>query len=186
MQEIDNNLIKDSSLGNMEAFEQIYRIISPYVYRVVYQIINNEHDAQDVTQDVFVKIYNKLQSFNFKSSFKTWVYKISVNTAIDAISKRSKEEDKKVDYDVVIQSAPQMEDAVNKNIETEDKKSVLSLFLKRLTPDQRICLHLREIEGLTYKEIAKTLNINVNAVRSRLKRARQSIISLKRHGGSLL
>ena len=179
MAEIDNNLIKSSSEGNMDAFGQIYKIISPYVYRVVYQITNNDQDTQDVTQDVFVKIYNKLKSFNYRSSFMTWVYRISVNTAKDAVEKRSRETNKKVDYDITMESV-HTHCAKSRDLEKESVKARLRSILKMLNPDQRACIVLREIEGLSYQEIATTLNIKVNTVRSRLKRARQFILNLKK------
>lgn len=185
MREIEKNLIKKSSEGDMEAFEQIYEISSPYVYRVVYQITNNEQDAQDVTQDVFVKIYNNIKDFNLKSSFKTWAYKISINTAINAVKKRSKGMHKQIDYDVVINSISYGDNPDNRNIEKESSDLLLTSLLQMLNPKQRACIVLREIEGLSYEEISQTLNIKINTVRSRLRRARQNLLNFRKQAGDI-
>ena len=166
----------------MDAFEQIYKTISPYIYRVVYQITNNDQDAQDVIQDVFVKLYNKLKYFNYKSSFMTWVYRISVNTAKDAVEKRGRETNKKVDYEIAMNSV-YTHCTENIGLEKESVKARLRSILRMLNADQRACIVLREIEGLSYQEIAIALDIKVNTVRSRLKRARQFILNLKKTCG---
>ena len=171
MLDIEDSLIRESAKGDLDAFEEIYKIASPYVYTIVYQITNNVEDAQDVTQDVFIKVHNNVASFKFKSSFKTWIYKIAVNTALNTIKKRAREEDKITNYEKEIKYSSKGND--NEEITNyENQNLLIESLAENLNPDQRACILLREIEGMSYKEIAKTLNININTVRSRLKRAR--------------
>lgn len=176
MQDIDNNLIIQVSEGNMEAFEQIYRKTSPFVYSVVLRITNNEEDARDVIQDVFIKIYKKIKSFNFRSSFNTWLYRIAVNTALNALKKRSIEMNRRGDYDIAVETVHDTEH-IDKTVEEENQRYLLKSLLEKLNPDQRACIVLREIEGMDYREIAETLHITINTVRSRLNRARLALLA---------
>ena len=173
MQDIDNKLIKKSASGNLDAFEQIYKIASPYIYTIVYQITNNEEDAQDVAQEVFIKVYNSLSSFNFKSSFKTWIYKVALNTALNTVKKRTRDMRKMEEYNKTAKGSSFHIDT--DPIHDNDNDLNIEKTLKILNPDQRACILLREVEGLSYKEIAEALKININTVRSRLKRARLAL-----------
>ncbi len=173
MQDIDIKLIKKSANGNLDAFEQIYKTASPYIYTIVYQVTNNEEDAQDVTQEVFIKVYNSLSSFNFKSSFKTWIYKVALNTALNTVKKRTRDMRKIEEYNDAAKGSSFHADT--DPIHNNDNDFNIEEVLKILNPDQRACILLREVEGLSYKEIAEALKININTVRSRLKRARLAL-----------
>ena len=74
----------------MQAFEEVYKASSSFVYNVALRVVNNTEDAREVTQEVFLIIYNKLKSFRFESSFKTWVYRITANYAINFAKKASR------------------------------------------------------------------------------------------------
>ena len=91
MHNIDDQHIINAQEGSVEDFRQIYIETSPFIYTVILRIAGNESDAQDITQNVFIKVFKKLKSFKFKSSFKTWLYRIAVNEAINAINKRAYE-----------------------------------------------------------------------------------------------
>ena len=82
MNNITENTIIKASEGSMEDFERIYKEYSGFVYNVAFRVVNNMDEAQEVTQEVFLIVYRKLKSFQFKSSFKTWIYRITVNLAI--------------------------------------------------------------------------------------------------------
>ena len=112
----------------------------------------------------------------FKSSFKTWVYKVTVNAAINAYKKRKKYRERTAQYNDEIEVSTSSLTG-EKEIEKSDNEKLINKALSILNPDQRACLVLRSIEGLSYEEIAKTLKINVNTVRTRLKRAREKIVN---------
>jgi len=177
MQSISKHIIKQAAQGDMEAFEEIYRISSGFVYSIALRVTNNEADAEEVTQDAFMKIYKNLKDFGFRSAFKTWAYRITVNTAINAKKKELRRRSQQVDYDIAVKtiSAPK---TARSTFENEDNEKIISSMLAVLNPEQRACLVLREIEGLSYKEIAKVLGININTVCSRLKRARETLFTL--------
>ncbi|MCK4463647.1 MAG: RNA polymerase sigma factor, partial [Candidatus Omnitrophica bacterium] len=132
----------------------------------------------EVTQDVFMKIYKNLKKFNSLSSLNTWIYRITVNTAINRLKAEKKHTASRIDYDPAVQPVSQKE-AVKNNI---DSKEQISVLLNALNPDQRACVVLREIEGLNYKEIANALRININTVRTRLKRAREKLLAFAKKG----
>lgn len=178
MKDISEDIIKKAAKGDVEAFKEIYRETSTFVYNVALRITNNSEDADEVTQDVFMKVYKNLKRFNYLSSIKTWIYRIAVNTAINHLKAEKKYTTARVDYNPAIQPFSQKE-VVRNNIDTKERISVL---LNVLNPDQRACIVLREIEGLNYKEIAHTLKLNINTVRSRLKRARQRLLVFAKKG----
>ncbi len=179
MDNLSENTIIEASEGNVKSFEEIYRAYSDFVYNVAFRVINNIDEAQEVTQEVFINVYRKLNSFKFKSSFKTWIYRITINTAINFSKKRSKEQSRIVEFNDQNEFNTTV-DSVSEKIEEEQHEKVISTLLEALNPDQRACIVLRNIEGLSYQEIAESLNININTVRTRIKRAREKLISLRK------
>jgi RNA polymerase sigma-70 factor (ECF subfamily) len=179
MNDISDNIIIEASEGNIESFESIYNAYSVFVYNVAFRVVHNVDEAQEVTQEVFLTVYRKLKSFKFKSSFKTWIYRITVNLAINHAKKRSKEQSRTFEYDDNKEFNKSI-DSVGGKIEREQQEKVVSTLLAALNPDQRTCVVLRSLEGLSYQEIAESLNININTVRSRLKRARETLLALRK------
>jgi len=175
MIDIPRDIVTRAASGDRAAFEEIYRLTSGFVYSVAFRIANNKADAEEVTQDVFMNIYRNLNSFEFRSSFKTWVYRITVNTAINKYRQASREKIRRNAYEVeTVRSG--VSDKPLEFIEKESSEQRIASLLRELDSDQRACIVLREIEGLSYKELAKVLKININTVRSRLKRAREALI----------
>jgi len=178
MNEITRNLINQAADGDRESFEEIYKACSGYVYNVVYRILGNQQSAEEATQDVFLIIYRKLSTFRFASSFKTWVYRIAVNISINYVKRMNKERNRTVEFKeelFVTQQPNPIEQKGNKQF----SDNVVTALLDRLNPDQRACIVLRSIQGLSYQEISETLNVNINTVRTRLKRARITLLALK-------
>jgi len=179
MHDISGNIIIRASEGDIEAFEVIYREYLGFVSNVAYRVVNSRDDAEEVTQEVFLNIYRQLKLFRFESTLKTWIYRITVNTAINYSKKISKHNSELAGY-------MEVSDLVNTNERAPDgvsedfNEKVITALLNAITPDQRACIVLRSIEGLSYQEIAETLNIPVNTVRSRIKRARETMLSLKK------
>ncbi len=176
MQHISSDIIEKASQGDLGSFEMIYKAASPFVYNVAYRVVNSREEAEDVTQDVFLTIHRNLKNFRFESSLKTWIYRIAVNCAINQAKKTAKIKDKSVEYDENIVEAKAVT-AEKIEMSQEYQSEVVDSLLKVLNPDQKACVVLRNIEGLSYEEIAETLKININTVRSRLKRARETLLA---------
>jgi RNA polymerase sigma-70 factor (ECF subfamily) len=176
MEQIDPEIIHQAAKGDIYAFQEIYRLTSGFVYNVIYRILDSRDDAADVTQDVFVKIYNSLPDFSFRSSFKTWIYRIAVNAAYDRGRGLSRERALKKQYSehCVQDYGPEQEIPGF----LSERKELLSRMLESLNQAQRSCIVLCELEGLSYQEIADTLKININTVRTHIRRAREKLVNL--------
>jgi len=176
MRDISKETIEKAASGDMAAFEEIYKTFSSTVYTIAFNITRDHHDAEETTQDVFVKVFGKLKDFKFESAFGTWIYRVAVNTAINIYNGRLRRRQKTVNLDeagdMIDASAEMPADA----LEREGAKTEVADMLKNLRPEHRSCIVLREIEGLDYREIAAVLRIPLNTVRSRLKRAREALM----------
>ncbi|MBN1794038.1 MAG: RNA polymerase sigma factor [Candidatus Omnitrophica bacterium] len=179
MESISENLIQQATGGDREAFRRIYQITSPFVYTVALRTIGNAEDAAEVTQDVFVKLHRSLKNFEGRSSLKTWIYRITVNTAINHARRENKHRRKHIDYQKVPGEAF-LADTTRAEIEKADTRQYLKTLLGTLPEEQRVCIILRELEDLSYEEIASTLKIKLNTVRTRLKRGREKLLSAAR------
>jgi RNA polymerase sigma-70 factor (ECF subfamily) len=173
MREIPRKILKRAGMGDISAFEQVYRETGGFVYSVALKFAKNRQDAEEITQDVFVSVYRNLKNFAFRSAFRTWVYRITANTALNFL-KKNKINEGNTEYIQNLHGASN--GPTGEIINSEHSRARLEEMMKYLNPDQRMCIVLR-IKGLSYKEIAAALNININTVRSRLKRARERLIS---------
>ena len=176
---ISKEILDKASRGDMAAFEEIYKLSCDFVYNVALRITRNSADAQEVAQDVFMKIYRSLNDFQFRSAFKTRVYRITVNTAINRYRKSARESKGRVDYESIAATTADSRSTLDGLVRNDDEQRINTL-LAALSPQFKACLVLREIEGLSYREIADSLKIPVNTVRSRLKRARQALLAQAR------
>ena len=176
MEDIAKDILIKASQGDMQAFEDVYKASSSFVYNVAFRVVNNREDALEVAQEVFMIIHDKLKDFRFESSFKTWVYRITANYAINFAKKNSRA--KTVPFEESFGEGAVLSDAQTQ-MDQEHQSQLVENLLGELNPDQRACVVLRDIQGLSYEEIAQALNININTVRSRLKRSREKFLSLK-------
>ncbi len=174
MQDISDDIIVQASEGDLAAFEVIYKAMSGFVYNVALRIICNREDAQEVTQEVFLIMHQKLKEFRFESSLKTWMYRIAVNCALNSFRKTANLKNKFVEYEDTPETV--IDSETHQAIEKEHFNTLVDKALSVLNPKQRACIVLRNIEGLSYEEIAKALGVNVNTVRSNLKRAREKML----------
>ena len=181
MSDISVEVLAKAAKGDVGAFEEVYKATSGFVYNVALRIAHNNLDAEEITQDVFMKIFRNLKKFGFRSAFKTWVYRITVNTALNHYRKSRRQESDRVDYESVSKSL-ESDCSTAQEVIRDDNEAGLKVLLDRLSPEYKICLILREIEGLSYEEIAATLKIPINTVRSRLKRAREALLDEAKRG----
>lgn len=179
---IDNEMIKKASCGDVSSFEAIVYAFEKKVYLIAYSIFKDEQDAYDASQEVFIKLYKKMNSFHFESSFSTWVHRLALNTCIDEYRKKKKlhtnisinqryPDEKNEIYEQIEDTSPLIEDIIIANEGLENIKNAI----ERLKDDQKSVIILREIQGLQYDEIAQILECSVGTVKSRIARARQSL-----------
>lgn len=138
--------------------EQIYRENSRYVYNVALGILRNKDEAEDVMQNVFIKLFDSFQTFRGEANIKTYLYRMTVNKSIDYIRFQSLHSKK--NEEIEISEAPN----------TDSARTVLDSLLANLKDDLKIPVLLSEIGGFSYKEIAEILKINLGTVKSRINR----------------
>jgi RNA polymerase sigma-70 factor, ECF subfamily len=175
MRDMEREIILNAAKGDMDAFKEIYTRMNSFVFNVAFRISGNREDAKEITQDVFVKLYRKLNSFMFQSSFKTWVYRITANTAINTAKKSKRQGKDMLSYDDDLKLRKHIEQR-GSFAEGRTDFQLLERLLSVLDPGQRACITLRGVEGLSYKQIAEVLMLNINTVRTRIKRARESML----------
>lgn len=177
MQEITDDLLKSAINGDMASFKKLYEAAGGFVYNVALRVVGRHQDAEEVAQEVFLTVHQKLKEFRFQSSFKTWVYRITVNQAINFAKKHSRPMNQTMEYDENI-NAVVVPSETRQKMDQEARERLAQKLLENLNPDQRACIVLRNLEGLSYQEIAESLGININTVRTRLKRAREALMAL--------
>ena len=178
MQDIPHETLIKAQEGNLESFENIYKETSGFVYNVAFRIVNNKQDVEEVVQDVFLNIHHNLKNFRFQSSFKTWVYRITVNCAINHVKKMIREKNRIKEYNNNLIKTGEISQVPEIEKINDGQEKIINSLLGSLDVNQRACIVLRNIEGLSYQEISNTLKININTVRTRLKRARERLLHL--------
>jgi len=176
----DEILVAKSKNGDKAAFEILVKRYSKYVYTTAFFMIRDNHEAEDISQEVFVKVYLAIKGFRGLSSFKTWLRKLTVNTCIDKIRLKSKTSDKKVSLDSMIEDGKEiLLYEFNQNVEKffQDKETVKDVLkiIVNLDESYRIPLILRDLQDYSYIEIAEILKKPVGTIKTNIHRARKII-----------
>jgi len=175
-------LIVQLQRGEQEAFSRVVDLYQDMVYNTVLSIVQNDADAEDITQDVFVQVYQSVKLFKGDSKFSTWLYRITITKSLD-FEKRKK---RKKRFAFVQSLFGEKEEGQHHPVEfnhpgvlLENKEKAGELFraLQQIPDNQRIAFTLNKIEGLNNQEIATIMNTSFYAVESLLARAK---ISLKK------
>jgi len=169
----DELLVRRSRSGDREAFGRLVERYQNSVYRVVRGVLADPAECEDVAQEVFLKAYGSLAKFRGDAGFFTWLYRIAVNEALRHRHRRAFSNADAM-ADVVAPPAPEMPEEDAPTLRT------LERLLRKLSDEFRSIVVLRDIEGLSYREIADTLEIPIGTVESRLFRARQELRALWR------
>jgi RNA polymerase sigma-70 factor (ECF subfamily) len=168
--------------GSEEAFQQLIADYSPTVYRLAYRLLNDPADASDVAQEVFLKVFRCIGQFHCDCSLKTWIYHITVNTVWNQNRwwRRHRGPECALEGDqgetAVEARALTTEDASPlQAVLSHEMQEIVQKALLRLDESQRLVLVLREMEDLSYEEVADVLQVSLGTVKSRLARARQAL-----------
>ncbi len=168
----DGELIGRFGKGDVAAFEELVRRYQDRVYNLCRYLLRDPRDAQDAAQNVFMKAYRGLNDFRPDSSLYTWLYRIAVNTCLDHKRKSRREALK---YKSLAELPPSPEPYPQQIYEAKEAARTVQQALAELREDQRAAIVLREIEGLSYEEIADVLHISPGTVKSRISRAREEL-----------
>ena len=178
--EEDQQLVRRVQAGDKAAFNLLVRKYQHRVLKLVSRFVNDAAEAEDVAQEAFIKAYRALASFRGDSAFYTWLYRIAINTAKNALVSNRR---RPVDFDLDLQDPDQYDrharlkdsDTPEGVLLTEEIREVVERAMEQLPEDLRTAIVLRELEGLSYEEIAEAMDCPVGTVRSRIFRAREAI-----------
>lgn len=173
-------LLDECRRGNASAFEKLVVLYEKKVYNLAFRMVGNHEDASDIAQEAFLKVYTSLDQFRGESSFSTWLYRVVSNACLDELRHRARHKVVSIDTPVSPEDPsprqiPSKDPEPGHGIERAEVSNAVQQGIKELPDDHRIILVLRDIQGLSYEEIAQVLNMPLGTVKSRLNRARLSL-----------
>jgi len=174
-QEIDS-LIERCLKGDQRAWDEIVRLYWRKVFNVAYKFVGRQDEAEDLAQDIFLKLFRSLKTFDRRANFSTWLISVSRNLCIDHYRSMRREHDVVThDVDVVTLARPSALDSPQVALERRDRVALLRAALDKLAPSLRTAVMLRDIQELSYQEIAEKLGVPEGTVKSRINRGRTEL-----------
>jgi len=174
-QEIDP-LIERCLKGDQSAWDAIVSLYWRRVFNVAYKFVGRHDEAEDLVQDIFLRLFKSLKTFDRRANFSTWLISVSRNLCIDHYrSMRREHEIVTHDVDVVALAQPSAIDSPHTMLERRDRVALLRAALDKLAPSLRTAVILRDIQELSYQEIAGRLGVPEGTVKSRINRGRTEL-----------
>jgi RNA polymerase sigma-70 factor, ECF subfamily len=177
--ESDESLIEHTLRGDLAAFEQIVERHRGIVFRVAMRIVGPD-DAEDVSQDAFLRAFHRLDQYRGTAAFRTWLLQITQNTALNTLTRARRRPTEMVDDPPEAADRDPVRQPVME-LERRERQQRLELKLRNLRAEYRSLLVLRDLEGLSYDEISDVLEMPLGSVKGRLHRARDELIELLRN-----
>jgi RNA polymerase sigma-70 factor (ECF subfamily) len=179
--DVDQQLVERVQRGDKRAFELLVAKYQRKIFRLLSRLIRDPAEIEDVAQEAFIKAYRALPNFRGESAFYTWLYRIAINTAKNHLVAQGRRAPTSTDAE--IEDAESFESAETLRSEDTPERLLLSRqvaeavnrAIDRLPEDLRTAIVLRELEGLSYEEIATSMNCPIGTVRSRIFRAREAV-----------
>lgn len=177
----DRELVKRAQQGDYSAFDALVQKYQERVYSTLYHMTSNHEDANDLTQEAFIKAHKAIQSFKGDSSFFTWIYRIAVNKTINFLKTRKNKIHLSLnDLDFNAEHDPEIVAFVSENTPRRDLglselQEKLNEAMQKLSDVHRLVVTLHDVQGLSHEEISKIMDCNTGTVRSRLFYARQQL-----------
>src|SRR5579862_697580 len=170
LEQPDPDVLRRAQRGDERAFAIILRTYETPIYNYVYRIVGDRALAEDLTQEVFVRVFQALPRFSLRCKFTTWLFQVTKNRVLDELRAR----ERRPHTVVAIEDAPRLEvvDAPVERLETID---AIWRAIRELNPDLKMALLLRDIAGLPYNEIADSLEITLATVKWRIFKAREEV-----------
>jgi RNA polymerase sigma factor (sigma-70 family) len=170
---VDQELIRSAQSGDRDALITLLREIETHVYRTAYYILGNEQDALDAAQEALIRVYTKINSYEEKALFKTWVQRIVTNICIDKF-RRAKSTVSIEEHNMVFSTDHNVEEEILSTYVAKDIREAID----KLPEHHRTVVVLRYLQDFSYNEIADSLDLPLNTVKSYLFRARQQLQNL--------
>ncbi|MEW6661484.1 MAG: RNA polymerase sigma factor [Bacillota bacterium] len=177
----ESDLIKQSKQGDVQAFECLVLQYQRQVYSVAYRFMGNHEDASDLAQEAFVRAFQSISKFREEASFKTWIHHIVANVCRDELRRRNRHPVSSLNEPVFMEDSEvyrQTADwsmAPDRLYEHKETQVYLHNLINSLSPEFRMVVVMRELQGFSYEEIAAIMDCSLGTVKSRLSRARQAL-----------
>ncbi|HOI44140.1 MAG TPA: RNA polymerase sigma factor [Candidatus Aminicenantes bacterium] len=174
-----NELIRECQNGRPGAWEMLVNSYSKKIFNMAYQFTGSYEQAEDATQEIFIKLFHSLRKFDFDRNFTAWLLTMTKNHLIDDYRRTRRERTQRDDYDEHYLCASPAENPENRLFREEERKKIWEK-LDLLSPELRMTLILRDIQGRSYEEIAGIMSLPLGTVKSRVNRARLQLAGLLR------
>lgn len=189
MEQMDKLFVERARQGDESAFEALVNLYGKKVYNTACRICKNEADAEDVAQEVFLKVYRALPNFKGESSFSTFLYRVTVNACLDFVRRSGRAAAESLvrqdadgeEYEYLPADAEQTPE---RQSERAELRETLRRSILRLSDEHRTVILLRDVNGLSYEEIAAVLSCSVGTVKSRINRAREKLREILKKEGT--
>lgn len=174
-------LLERSKAGDVAAFEILVEAYQKKIFNLAYRTVGNYDDANDLAQEALIRIFKSIANFKEQSTFSTWVYRITTNVCLDYIRKEKNRRVLSLDEEIHVEDGEMKRQIMSDDLlpdeiaEREELRSIVSSAIDSLSEEQRLVISLRDIQGLTYEEIAVVLDCPSGTVKSRINRARQAL-----------
>jgi len=187
--EVEREIIQRVIGGDKNAFEGLVLENQKNVYNLALKMTRNEDDALDISQEAFIRAYRQLRNFRGDSKFSVWMYRLTYNLCIDFLRRKSKTDAVSLSFedesgDVAALEIPDLRDLPENVAIRSEMRNNITESINDLPLKHREAIVMREIAGMSYEEIAKTLNINIGTVKSRLARSRLKLIEILKEKGT--
>lgn len=178
----DFRLVQAFKAGNRSAFEDLVRRYQRQVANIIYLTLGSREEVQDIAQEVFIRVYRSIDKFEFDASFFSWIYRITVNLCIDELRRKKIKRALSLDFltEGALEKEKKSKDLVlaSDGVLDDEKREIVLDALQKLSQEHKQVIVLREYEELSYAEIAAYLGISIQAVKSRIFRAREDLRTL--------
>lgn len=185
---VDFELIEKARSGDDAAFNQIVQAYRKRILGTIARTIGRPEDVEDVGQEVFLRLYYSLDQLRTQEVFEPWLYRLTVNAAYDYLRKQKRRKESRMsdmsEQQVMMADARQGEKADNEGKRRTKIRELVSSLLSKISEEDRILLTLKEVEGLSLKELEDVYHVKENALKVRLFRARQRVLKAFESGES--
>lgn len=177
----ESRLIERAQARDEAAFRELVEKYQNKVFSIIYGILRNQNDAEDIAQQVFTKIYFSIQNFDSRSSLLTWIYKITTNECYDYLRKKRVrklvyESDVSEDDTRLMENSEANADRSQAIDDQLAQRQLVLKLLEKVNPEERNLILLKEVEGLSVQELADMTGMNENTIKVKLFRARQKLV----------
>jgi len=178
----ETELIDRCQKGDLSAFDDLVRLYEKKVYNLAYRMCGNHEDASDLSQEAFLRVFQSLKDFRGQSSFSTWLYRVVSNVCLDELRQRGRRPTISIDEPIAGDKGETMQRQLadggpppDELAERRELREVIQSCIDELSEEYRIVIILRDLQDLSYQEIAEVLDCSLGTVKSRLNRARLAL-----------